>query len=92
MSHQKAVKTTLNDQANLEARNTEVVPQAKRRQFSLAYKKRILTEVDGCNEAGQIAAVVFRNWHSEPRGNRWHIGNRRVLCVYRSVDGPGLRE
>ncbi len=32
----------------------EVAPQAKRRQFSAAYKERILAEADACTEPGQI--------------------------------------
>ena len=60
MSHTKAAKTTLNGQSKLEPRDTEVVPKAKRRQFSVAYKKRILTEVDGCREAGQIGSILRR--------------------------------
>ena len=38
----------------------EVVPRAKRRQFSAAYKLRILQEVDGCNQPGQIGALLRR--------------------------------
>ena len=60
MSHKKAAKITLNGQSKLEPRDTEVVPKAKRRQFSIAYKKRILTEVDGCSEAGQIGSILRR--------------------------------
>ncbi len=60
MSHTKAEKITLNGQSKLEPRDTEVVPKAKRRQFSVAYKKRILVEVDGCTEAGQIGSILRR--------------------------------
>jgi transposase-like protein len=37
-----------------------VVPKAKYRQFSLAYKKRIMAEVEGSNEAGQIGSILRR--------------------------------
>ena len=60
MSHSKAAKITLNGQSKREPRDTEVVPKAKRRQFSVTYKKRILTEVDGCTEAGQIGSILRR--------------------------------
>ena len=60
MSHSKAAKITLNGQSKLEPRDTEVVPKAKRRQFSVAYKKRILVEVDGCTQAGQIGSILRR--------------------------------
>ncbi len=38
----------------------EVVPQAKRRQFSAAYKERILAEADACTEPGEIGALLRR--------------------------------
>ena len=60
MSHAKTAEITLNGQSKLNKRDTEVVPKAKRRLFSVAYKKRILTEVDGCTEAGQIGAILRR--------------------------------
>jgi len=60
MSHAKTTEITLNSQTKLNKRDTEVVPKAKRRLFSVAYKKHILTEVDGCTEAGQIGAILRR--------------------------------
>jgi transposase len=38
----------------------EVVPRAKRRQFSAAYKLRIVEEADRCTEHGQIGALLRR--------------------------------
>ena len=38
----------------------EVVPRAKRRQFSAKYKLQILEEVDQCDQPGQIGAVLRR--------------------------------
>ena len=38
----------------------EVVPKAKRRQFSAQYKVRILEEADICTEAGQVGALLRR--------------------------------
>lgn len=60
MSHPKTAEITLNGQTKPEHRDTEVVAKAKRRQFSVAYKTRLLTEVDGCTEAGQIGAILRR--------------------------------
>ena len=60
MSHPKAAEKTTNGQPSLDVRDTEVVPKAKRRQFSVAYKKRILAEVDHCTQAGQIGAILRR--------------------------------
>ena len=39
---------------------SEVVPTAKRRQFSAAYKERILSEADGCSKPGEIGALLRR--------------------------------
>ncbi len=60
MSHQETVKTPLNGKPNLSPHDTEVVPKAKRREFSLAYKNQILTEVDGRTKAGQIGSILRR--------------------------------
>ena len=38
----------------------EVVPQAKRRQFTAKYKLRILQEADRCTERGQIGELLRR--------------------------------
>ena len=38
----------------------EVVPKAKRRQFTAAYRLRILREADACTEPGQIGSLLRR--------------------------------
>jgi transposase len=52
----------------------EVVPQARRRRFSAAYKRRIVAEADACTERGAIGALLRReglysshlsNWRRE---------------------------
>jgi len=52
----------------------EVVPQATRRQFSAAYKRRIVAEADACTQPGEIGALLRReglysshltNWRRE---------------------------
>jgi transposase-like protein len=60
MSQNQTLKREIKGQAKLEVRDTEVVPKAKRRQFSRKYKARILKEADGCNEPGQIGALLRR--------------------------------
>jgi transposase-like protein len=60
MSHKKTAEIRLNGQTKLDGRDTEVVPKAKRRLFSVAYKKRILAEVDECTETGHIGAILRR--------------------------------
>jgi transposase-like protein len=38
----------------------QVVPKAKRRQFSAQYKLRILEEADNCTERGEVGALLRR--------------------------------
>jgi transposase len=38
----------------------EVVPKAKRRQFTAEYKLRIIREADACTEPGQIGSLLRR--------------------------------
>jgi transposase-like protein len=38
----------------------EVVPRARRRRFSAAYKLRILAEAEACSERGQIGSLLRR--------------------------------
>jgi transposase len=47
---------------SVEARvpDPEVVPKAKRRQFTARYKLRILEEADRCSERGQIGELLRR--------------------------------
>ena len=42
------------------ATDTEVVPKARRRTFSAAYKHRILAEADQCAVRGEIGALLRR--------------------------------
>jgi transposase-like protein len=42
------------------ARDPEVVPKARRRQFSAAYKLQIVEEADACTEPGEIGALLRR--------------------------------
>ena len=45
---------------NEEMPNTEVVAKAKRKQFTVAEKQRILREVDACQGSGEIGALLRR--------------------------------
>ena len=40
--------------------DTEVEPSAQRRQFSKAYKERILDEIDAARESGEVGAILRR--------------------------------
>jgi len=66
MSQSKTDKTQLNGKQGPDLPDPEVVPTAKRRRFSAAYKLRILEEADSCTERGQIGALLRREglYHS----------------------------
>jgi len=58
--HQPNTQPNRNGQLEAEVPDPEVVPRAKRRQFSAQYKLRILTEVDQCTQRGEIGALLRR--------------------------------
>ena len=49
----------------------EVAPRAKRRRYTAAYKLRILQEADGCNQLGQIGALLRREGLYSSHLNTW---------------------
>ena len=77
MSHQETVppeQQQEQQQANdLEAQipDPEVVPQAKRRQFTARYKLRILEEADRCTERGQIGELLRREGLYSSHLSKW---------------------
>ena len=58
--HQPNIEPNRNGQLEAEVPDPEVVPRAKRRQFSAKYKLRILTEADQCTQRGEIGALLRR--------------------------------
>jgi transposase-like protein len=54
----------------------EVVPQAKRRVFSLAYKRQILEEADNC-EHGEVGALLRREGLYSSHLTRWRRARDR---------------
>jgi transposase-like protein len=76
MSHQETVppEQQQEQQANdLKARvpDPEVVPKAKRRQFTAKYKLRILEEADRCTERGQIGEMLRREGLYSSHLSKW---------------------
>ena len=59
MSHNEPTQTN-EDERDVQVPDPEVVPQAKRRQFTAEYKLRILGEADACTEPGQIGSLLRR--------------------------------
>ncbi len=72
--------------------NPEVAPKAQRRQFSAAYKLRILHEADAATERGQIAALLRREGlyssHLETWRNLRAQGQRTALQEQRRGRKP----
>ena len=65
MSHESTTTEPQQHQESPGDRSTaipdpEVVPKAKRRQFTAEYKLRILREADACTEPGQIGSLLRR--------------------------------
>jgi len=58
--HQPRIQPNRNGQLETEVPDPEVVPRAKRRQFSAQYKLQILTEADQCSQRGEIGALLRR--------------------------------
>jgi len=60
MSQKQLVKSYSNGSPATGQVDPEVVPRAKRRTFTTAYKLRILEEADQCQKTGQIGALLRR--------------------------------
>jgi len=64
MSHKQPVKVSKNGSLNGHSptvkADPEVVPKAKRREFSTEYKLRILAEADACTNRGDVGALLRR--------------------------------
>lgn len=72
MSHEQAIEQE-QQQQDLETKipDPEVVPKAKRRQFTAKYKLRIVEEADGCTEPGQIGALLRREGLYSSHLSKW---------------------
>jgi len=71
----------------------EVLEKAKRRQFSAEYKLGILKEADGCQEPGQIAALLRREGLYSSHLTEWRRARRegslKALAKPRGPKGRG---
>ena len=59
----------------------EVLPRAKRRQFSAEYKLRILTEADECTKRGSIGALLRREGLYSSHLDKWRKQRDRGALV-----------
>jgi transposase-like protein len=60
MAHNKESQADADSDRQAQVPEPEVLPRAKRRQFSAEYKLRILEEADACTKRGQIGALLRR--------------------------------
>ena len=65
----------------------EVLAKAKRRRFTLEYKRRILREADRCREAGEIGALLRREGLYSSHVSAWRAARERG-----ERGGPGARK
>src|ERR671923_1514490 len=61
----------------------EVPEKAQRRQFSAAYKQRILEETDRCTELGQIGALLRREGLYSSHLSSWRSQREHALAAQR---------
>jgi transposase-like protein len=77
MSHQETVPPEQQqeqqqaDDREAQRPDPEVVPKAKRRQFTAKYKLRILEEADRCTERGQIGKLLRREGLYSSHLSKW---------------------
>ncbi len=70
------------------APNPEVVPKAKRRQFTADYKKRILAEADAATELGAIGAMLRREGIYSSHLTHWRQQRDLGLAPHRRGPKP----
>lgn len=61
----------------------EVLEKAQRRQFTAAYKQRILDEAERCTEPGQIGALLRREGLYSSHLSNWRRQQEQVLAAQR---------
>jgi transposase-like protein len=70
------------------APNPEVVPKAKRRQFTADYKKRILNEADAATQTGAIGALLRREGLYSSHLTHWRQQRDLGLAPHRRGPKP----
>ena len=70
MSQSQSIQSNINGPVSLAQSDSEVVVPAKRRQFTVADKLRILDETDRC-EPGQLGAILRREGLYSSHLSKW---------------------
>jgi len=71
MSHTQGNASSTPTSAGQTVSDPEVVVKAQRRQFTAAYKHRILQEADACAQPGEIGALLRREGLYSSHLNTW---------------------
>ncbi len=73
MSHEQVTEQEKQQQSEHETKipDPEVVPKAKRRQFTAKYKLRIVEEADECIDPGEIGALLRREGLYSSHLSKW---------------------
>ena len=90
MSQNQSIQTNSNGPVRMDQLDSEVVVPAKRRQFTVADKLRILEETDRC-EAGQIGAVLRREGLYSSHLTKWRRQRAEGQLSGRTSPGPGRK-
>jgi transposase-like protein len=89
MSQRETTSTSWNGSRPKQQPDPEVLPRAKRRQFSAGYKLRVLQEVDDCSEAGQIGALLRREGLYSSQLSEWRRAREAGQLQALSGQKPG---
>ena len=75
-----------------QAADPEVVAVAERRQFSNAYKLRILEEVEQCTESGQVGALLRREGLYSSHLTRWRKWRKKLQAKLSSEEKSASKQ
>lgn len=75
----------------VERPDPEVPEKAQRRQFSAAYKQRMLEEADHCTELGQIGALLRREGLYSSHLSTWRSQREHALAAQRRGRKPSAQ-
>jgi len=78
----KTSRSKQNGRVSMPVPDPEVVAQARRRQFSAAYKRQIVAQADACTAPGEIGALLRREGLYSSHLSNWRrqlatLGDRR---------------
>jgi transposase-like protein len=77
MTYRNSTSHKQNGRMRQEMPDPEVTPRASRRQFSAAYKRKIVAEADACTKPGEIGALLRREGLYSSHLSNW----RRQLAA-----------